>query len=105
MTPLAPGRRRVLDFLHDFHTSNGYMPTSAEIAQGLGWKSANAADEHLQALVRLGMITRQPGRGRSIRLTAAALQLLNVDAAADQPQMIALPVVDMAKVNRIGEPR
>ncbi len=50
----------------------GYPPTRAEIAAELGFRSANAAEDHLQALARKGMIELTPGASRGIRLTAQA---------------------------------
>jgi repressor LexA len=48
----------------------GYPPTRAEIAKSLGFKSANAAEEHLRALARKGAIEMVPGASRGIRLPA-----------------------------------
>ena len=48
--------------------SNGYPPTRAEIAQELGFKSPNAAEEHLKALARKGAIEMTPGASRGIRI-------------------------------------
>lgn len=50
----------------------GYPPTRAEIAAELGFRSANAAEDHLHALARKGMIELTPGASRGIRLTSAA---------------------------------
>jgi repressor LexA len=46
----------------------GYPPTRAEIARILGFKSANAAEEHIKALARKGAIEIIPGASRGIRL-------------------------------------
>src|SRR5690606_12626893 len=48
--------------------NTGFPPTRAEIANELGFKSANAAEEHLQALARKGAIEISPGTSRGIRL-------------------------------------
>ena len=48
----------------------GYPPTRAEIAKTLGFKSANAAEEHLRALARKGVIRIMAGVSRGIRLMA-----------------------------------
>ena len=54
----------------------GAPPTRAEIAAELGFKSANAAEEHLQALARKGVIELLGGTSRGIRLKAQALKAL-----------------------------
>tara|TARA_A100001015_G_scaffold317212_1_gene433548 strand:- start:13113 stop:13715 length:603 start_codon:yes stop_codon:yes gene_type:complete len=46
----------------------GFPPTRAEICEALGFKSPNAAEEHLKALVKKGAISMVPGASRSIRL-------------------------------------
>jgi repressor LexA len=46
----------------------GMPPTRKEIADELGFKSANAAEEHLRALARKGVITLLPGSSRGIQL-------------------------------------
>ncbi len=51
--------------------STGYPPTRAEIASTLGFKSANAAEEHLRALARKGAIEMVKGASRGIRLPEA----------------------------------
>lgn len=44
-------------------------PTRAEIARALGFRSANAAEEHLRALQRKGVIDLRPGASRGIQLS------------------------------------
>ena len=51
---------------------SGYPPTRAEIAAELGFRSANAAEDHLHALARKGMLELASGTSRGIRLTAQA---------------------------------
>ena len=55
-------------------TATGAPPTRAEIAQALGFKSANAAEEHLKALARKGAIELVSGTSRGIRLRLHAAQ-------------------------------
>lgn len=105
MTPLTATQRRVLQFMSDFHGRTGYMPTRAEIAGGMGWKSANAADVHVQALRKRGCVTTQPGTARSLQITEQGAALLGVASPLPgqrTPQLIALPVIDMARMNRGG---
>lgn len=59
---------QVLDLIRECVDSTGMPPTRAEIAQQLGFRSPNAADDHLRALARKGVITLIPGASRGIRL-------------------------------------
>jgi repressor LexA len=63
---LPRGQQAVLDFICEFKRNKGYPPTRAEIAIGLKFKSANAAEEHLQALARKGVIRLERGISRGI---------------------------------------
>jgi len=55
----------------------GAPPTRAEIANELGFRSANAAEEHLQALARKGVIELVGGTSRGIRLKSDTLRAVN----------------------------
>ncbi|TBW59456.1 repressor LexA [Marinobacter halodurans] len=68
---LTPRQSQVLDVIRRSIEETGYPPTRAEIAQELGFKSANAAEEHLRALARKGAIEMVPGASRGIRLPEA----------------------------------
>lgn len=68
MTKLTPGQQRVLDLIKSQIDETGYPPTRAEIAKILGYKSANAAEEHIKALARKGAIEVIEGASRGIRL-------------------------------------
>ena len=72
MDELTERQRRVLDFIREFLAAEGMPPTRAEIAAALGFRSPNAAEEHLRALKRKGAIEMVPGSSRGIRLRAAA---------------------------------
>jgi repressor LexA len=54
--------------IQDFIAESGMPPTRAEIARDLGFKSANAAEEHLRALQRKGVLELIPGASRGIQL-------------------------------------
>jgi len=71
MSELTPRQTEVLDFLRDFIDETGMPPTRAEIAAKLGFRSANAAEEHLRALQRKGAIELMPGTSRGIQLKDA----------------------------------
>ncbi len=68
MSDLTPRQRQILDFIRDQLEESGMPPTRAEIAAALGFKSANAAEEHLKALKRKGVIDLVPGTSRGIQL-------------------------------------
>ena len=68
MSELTPRQSEVLSFIRDFMEDTGMPPTRAEIAAKLGFRSANAAEEHLRALQRKGSIELLPGTSRGIRL-------------------------------------
>ncbi|HWR79172.1 MAG TPA: transcriptional repressor LexA [Pseudomonas sp.] len=68
MLKLTPRQAEILDFIKRCLEDNGFPPTRAEIAQELGFKSPNAAEEHLKALARKGAIEMTPGASRGIRI-------------------------------------
>lgn len=68
MIKLTPRQRQVLELVKAHIEDTGYPPTRAEIAHSLGFKSANAAEEHLKALARKGAIEMVAGASRGIRL-------------------------------------
>ncbi|TBU93498.1 transcriptional repressor LexA [Stutzerimonas kirkiae] len=68
MIKLTPRQSEILAFIKRCLEENGYPPTRAEIAQELGFKSPNAAEEHLKALRNKGAIEMTPGASRGIRI-------------------------------------
>ena len=68
MQSLTARQSEVLDVIKSYITDTGYPPTRADIAAELGFRSANAAEEHLKALARKGAIEVIPGTSRGIRL-------------------------------------
>lgn len=68
MEKLTQRQQQVLDIVRQHIDQTGYPPTRADIARELGFKSANAAEEHLKALARKGAIEIIPGASRGIRL-------------------------------------
>jgi len=68
MQNLTSRQAQVLDLIRRHIDDTGYPPTRADIAQELGFKSPNAAEEHLKALARKGAIEMIPGTSRGIRL-------------------------------------
>jgi repressor LexA len=69
MEKITPRQQEIFDLIQQVIDETGMPPTRAEIAETLGFKSANAAEEHLRALARKGMITLLPGAARGIRIT------------------------------------
>ena len=65
---LTARQQQILELIQNTIASTGAPPTRAEIAQLLGFKSPNAAEEHLKALARKGAIELVSGTSRGIRL-------------------------------------
>ncbi|EJN08298.1 transcriptional repressor LexA [Herbaspirillum sp. YR522] len=68
MLKLTARQEQILNLIKNAIENTGFPPTRAEIAAELGFRSANAAEEHLQALARKGAIEISPGTSRGIRL-------------------------------------
>ena len=68
MRQLTPRQSQILEVIQDFIAETGMPPTRAEIASELGFKSANAAEEHLRALQKKGVLDLVPGASRGIQL-------------------------------------
>ena len=67
--PLTPRQAEILAFIRDTIHETGMPPTRAEINAALGFRSPNAAESHLKALAKKGVIELLGGRSRGIRLT------------------------------------
>ncbi len=74
---LTARQQEILDLIKNAIERTGAPPTRAEIAGTLGFRSANAAEEHLQALARKGVIDLISGTSRGIRLRGDALRSIN----------------------------
>ncbi|MEC8645167.1 MAG: transcriptional repressor LexA [Pseudomonadota bacterium] len=68
MQNLTARQEEVLSLIRNYLEETGYPPTRADIAKHLGFKSANAAEEHLKALAKKGAIEIIPGTSRGIKL-------------------------------------
>lgn len=105
MRPLTPRQAEILQLIKDYQQETGMPPTRAEIALRLGFKSANAAEEHLKALAKKGVIEMLPGTSRGIRLIedeTAPEQLglpLIGKVAAGQPILAAEHVQDHYQID------
>jgi len=65
---LTQRQTEVLECIKRYILDTGFPPTRADIAKELGFRSANAAEEHLKALARKGAIEIIPGTSRGIRV-------------------------------------
>jgi repressor LexA len=74
---LTARQQQIFELIQRAIASTGSPPTRAEIATELGFKSANAAEEHLQALARKGVIELVSGTSRGIRLRAGEMRSVN----------------------------
>ena len=68
MVQLTPRQQEILDFIRSNVEMLGAPPTRAEIATAFGFSSHNAAEEHLKALAKKGVVVLEPGSARGIRL-------------------------------------
>ncbi len=67
-TALTARQQQILELIRRHVRQSGFPPTRAEIAAELGFRSVNAAEDHLQALAKKGAIELTPGASRGIRL-------------------------------------
>jgi len=79
---LTDRQQQILDLVQSTMARTGAPPTRAEIASELGFRSANAAEEHLQALARKGVIELVAGTSRGIRLRGDTMRSLNESRAS-----------------------
>ena len=94
-TKLTARQQQILDLIRSEIQRTGFPPTRAKIAQALGFRSPNAAEDHLRALARKGAITLTAGASRGIRLVepAAASSTPGLAAAAAEALSLVLPIV------------
>ncbi|MDH3000915.1 repressor LexA [Chelonobacter oris] len=93
---LTPRQQKVYDFVRSHLDSTGMPPTRAEIAKELGFRSPNAAEEHLKALARKGVIEILSGTSRGIRLL-----LTDEASAVEESEEEGLPLIGRVAA---GEP-
>ena len=88
---LTPRQLQILRLIQDAILETGMPPTRKEIALELGFRSANAAEDHLRALARKGVISLVPGASRGIQLKDALREQLGLPligrVAAGRPIM------------------
>lgn len=98
MQQLTPRQAEVLDLIRRHIEDTGYPPTRADIARELGFRSANAAEEHLKALARKGAIEIIPGTSRGIRLPDSPGLPVVGRVAAGQPILAQEHIEDHCEV-------
>jgi len=86
MDPLTERQAEILKLIRELTEMSGYPPTRAEIAEKMGFKSVNAAEQHLRALERKGVLEISEGASRGIRM-------LDAKPARGLGRLLELPVV------------
>ena len=103
MQELTVRQRQVLHVIQRSIAETGMPPTRAEIAQQLGFRSANAAEEHLRALQRKGCVQLLAGASRGIQLAGALREEQGLPlvgrVAAGRPILAAEHIVDHIRVD------
>jgi len=95
---LTARQQQILDLVQSAIERTGAPPTRAEIAAELGFRSANAAEEHLQALARKGVIELVGGTSRGIRLKSDTLRALNQARLSQYGKQFSLPLPSLAQL-------
>ncbi|HEY6132859.1 MAG TPA: repressor LexA, partial [Rubrivivax sp.] len=96
---LTDRQQQILDLVQSAIERTGAPPTRAEIAAELGFRSANAAEEHLQALARKGVIELVGGTSRGIRLKSDTLRALNEARMSQYGKQFSLPLPSLAQLS------
>lgn len=91
---LTARQQQILELIQSAIARTGAPPTRAEIANELGFKSANAAEEHLQALARKGVIELVSGTSRGIRLRSDTLRSIH----ESRIKQFSLPLQSLAQL-------
>ena len=105
---LTPRQQDIMALILRTIETTGAPPTRAEIATEFGFRSHNAAEEHLRALARKGVIELVGGTSRGIRLKSDILRSLrpgttdSADAASPDTMSVPLVVIVVAST-KIGE--
>ena len=97
---LTARQQQILELIQSAIANTGSPPTRAEIATELGFKSANAAEEHLQALARKGVIELVSGTSRGIRLKSNTLRSIN--ESRSKQMSLAIPSLSQLVLPLIG---
>lgn len=96
---LTARQQQILELIQSTIERTGAPPTRAEIAAELGFRSANAAEEHLQALARKGVIELVGGTSRGIRLQSDTLRSINASRLSGVGLQFSLPLPSLAQLS------
>ena len=105
METLTGRQQAVLDLIRRHIEESGFPPTRAEIAGALGFRSANAAEQHLRALARKGAVELLPGSSRGIRLRGeqdAGLPVIGRVAAGAPIRRVPIAAEDVGGLGGLG---
>ena len=94
MLNLTAQQIKVFDVIKESMQNNGYPPTRAEIARILDFKSVNAAESHIKALVKKGAIEKVPGSSRGIKLVEEASGIPLVGSVAAGSPILAVENIE-----------
>ena len=94
MLNLAAQQIKVFDVIKESMQNNGYPPTRAEIARLLDFKSLDAAESHINALVKKGVIEKVPGSSRGIKLVEEASGIPLVGSVAAGSPILAVENIE-----------
>ena len=95
---LTPRQTEILELIRHWVRNEGRPPTRADICAAFGFSSPNAAESHLKALARKGVIEMEEGRARGIRLVDDGLPIIG-RVAAGSPMLAAENVERRIPVN------
>ncbi|HMS26276.1 MAG TPA: transcriptional repressor LexA [Burkholderiaceae bacterium] len=95
---LTARQQQILELIQNTIATTGSPPTRAEIATEFGFKSANAAEEHLKALARKGAIELLSGTSRGIRLKGDSLESINASRSKQFMQQFSLPIPSLMQL-------
>lgn len=98
MRDLTKRQKQIFDFIISFLDSNGFPPTRLDISNYFGFKSKNAANDHLLCLQKKGFIELIPGVARNIKVIRAKSPWIKLDADDKETW----PKIDMVIVYNIN---
>src|SRR5690625_6192581 len=100
---LTPRQQQVLDIIKKKIADYGYPPTRVEIARKLGFRSPNAAEDHLKALARKGVIELIAGTSRGIRLTQQSQETVSCTPSSEQAtEAPSADTLNLAVIGRVA---
>src|SRR5690625_7108426 len=103
---LTPRQQQILDIIKEKIAAYGYPPTRVEIARKLGFRSPNAAEDHLKALARKGVIELIAGTSRGIRLTQQSQETVSSTPSSEQAtEAPSADTLNLAVIGRVDAGR